>query len=201
MLEFFLTNFDKCLWLAIILIAMIPTLEGRVALPFAMTLGLTHFELTPFLCICLTFIGSIIPSIPVLFLIKRLKKKTSGFIHDKFTNKIKSNYFKNTSKIENKSKIKTMLNLSFFVAIPLPLTGVWSGSIIGGFLNLTIFESFWAICFGSIISTLIIYLICILFGNSVFYFLIFSIAIIFIFLLIRIFISHIKRNKKNHDNS
>lgn len=197
MLEFFLSNFDSFLWLAIILVATIPTLEGKVALPFAMALSLSHPELTPLLCIICTFIGTIIPSIPILLLTKFLKKKTSGFIYDK----VGSKYLKNTSKLEKKSKLKTVLNLSFFVAIPLPLTGVWSGSIIGGLLNLSICEGFISICLGSIISTLIIYFICLLFGNSVSYFLIFSIVFIIIFSLIKLFIFLIKRNKKNHENS
>jgi len=36
LVDFFSNNFENCIWLAIILIAICPTLESKIAIPLAM---------------------------------------------------------------------------------------------------------------------------------------------------------------------
>ena len=93
--------------------------------------------------------------------------------------------------------------LTAFVAIPLPLTGVWSGSLILGLSNLDIKMGIISIIIGAIISAGMISLICNIFSNSISYILIISFIIILVFLFVDLFISllreHIKNKKVKND--
>ena len=102
MIDYFVNNFSDYIWIAIILIAMIPSLEGRIALPFALSLSNFGIEEIPvivaFLC---TFVGSIIPCLPVIVLCRAVKKRSSGFLYDKMISRLNFN----TSETEkNKQK-------------------------------------------------------------------------------------------------
>lgn len=196
MLDFFAENFQGYIWLAVIIIAMIPSLEARIAIPFALSLNQINTQISPNLTLLCGFIGSILPCLPLLFFCKFLKKKSTGFMYDKFTNIIKTRYSKDSQNLKHSSKLKNMIKLSLFVAIPFPLTGVWSGSLIGGFSNLNVWESFLAIVFGALLSSLIILVVCLLFGNSVVYFLIISIVIVALYLITQFTINIIKKNHR-----
>jgi len=175
MIEFFTNNFNSCIWLAVIIIAMIPSLEGRIAIPFALSL---LSQISPFFAFILAFIGSIVPSIPIIYFIKLIKRKNI-FFNKKIRSIIDEKYKKNILNVNNKTNnIKKLIALSLFVAIPLPMTGVWSGSIIAGFTNLNLWQCFLSICIGSFIACGIILGICLLFGNNVIWFLIISLCII-----------------------
>jgi hypothetical protein len=76
--------------------------------------------------------------------------------------------------------------LACFVAVPLPLTGVWSGSLIAGLTSLNINYSFISIVCGSIISCGTMTLLCTLFSNSTTYILIFSLIIVIAFSFINL---------------
>lgn len=176
---------------------MIPSLEGRVAIPFAMSLcQIENANMNNFLAFFCSFMGCIIPVIPLIFVSRKIKNKTTGFLHDKF-----SNYFENkfSSKLsalnKNSSKLKKCFLLSTFVAIPLPLTGTWTGSIIGGLTQLSIFEASISVIIGGLISCIIVYLICLLFGNSVLYFLIFSLILLAIIITYELVSSVLKKRK------
>jgi len=196
MLQLFAQNFQNYIWLAVIIIAMIPSLEAKISLPFALSLSITNSSITPFLAFVCSFIGSVLPCLPILMLCKFLKKKSTGFVYDKFTKIINKKYFKNTEKLKKNSKIKSDILLCLFVAIPLPLTGVWSGSLIAGFSNLSIFEGFISIVIGALISCLIIFFVCLLFSNSVIYFLIISLCIIIVYIFIDFLFLNKKKSQK-----
>lgn len=186
MINFFVTNFSAHMDLAIFLIAMIPTLECRVAIPF----GFAFSNLSPFRIYLLSFLGSIVPCIPIIFIIKRIKKRLSN---KKFYQNLQDKYKTKIEQLNSRSSLlKKLVYLSLFVAIPLPLTGVWSGSLIAGIVDLPLYYSFVAISIGSMIATALMLLCSLLFGGSVIYLLLASIIIVFLVLLITI-IKKIKR--------
>jgi uncharacterized membrane protein len=192
--DFISSNFENCIWLAVILVALCPTLEGKIAIPLAMNTAIWGSNaLSPILALILAFVGSMIPCFPIIMLTRKLKQKTSGF----FTNKFLQKYFVKSYKIENqKSNFKKYLLLTSFVAVPLPLTGVWSGSIIAGISNLKASYSFCSIMIGSLISCLSITLLCAYFKNSISYIFIVSLIIIIAFLFIDLILSLFKQTKK-----
>ena len=194
--QFFADNFQNCIWLAVLLISICPTLESKIAIPLAMNSAIWGSKaFSPLLAFGLSFIGSIIPSYLIIFLTRKLKKKTAFMLHSPFFQK----YLIRGARIENKgSDLKKYLALACLVAVPLPLTGVWTGSLIAGLSNINIHWGFLSICIGSILSAGIITLLCSLFSNSLTTIMMVTLIIIIIFMVAEFIISNLKR-KKNQD--
>ena len=118
-------------YLITFVIGMVPIIELRGAIPIGVGMGLTYFE--AFVC---SFLGNIIP---IYFIVKFIRPlfdffgrwKPFKIIIDWATNKA-------TRKIEENTRLQTYtaLALFLFVAIPIPGTGAWVGSLIANFLNL-----------------------------------------------------------------
>ena len=113
-------------------IGMVPIIELRGAIPVGvLTFNLSYLE--SFLC---SLIGNIIP---VYFIVKFIKPLFNFFgkwkifkvIIDWATEKATKHIQENT-KLQN----AVSLGLFLFVAIPLPGTGAWVGSLIANFLDL-----------------------------------------------------------------
>lgn len=195
-MDFIINNFENCIWLIVLLIAMCPTLESKIAIPLAMNTAFWgNNAYSPLIALILAFIGSILPSLFLILISRKIKSKTAGFVTSNFIQKYKTK----SARIENgKSDFKKYLLLACFVAIPIPLTGVWTGSIVAGFTNLDLKYSFISISIGAFISASAITLLCTLFNNSISYILMISIFIIILFLffeLIFSFVSHYKKEK------
>ena len=113
-------------------IGMVPIIELRGAIPVGVfTFNLTYLE--SFLC---SFIGNIIP---VYFIVKFIRPLFDLFGRWKiFKVIIDWATEKATRNIENSPRLQnfTALGLFLFVAVPLPGTGAWVGSLIANFLNL-----------------------------------------------------------------
>ena len=188
--DFLTNNFENCVWLAIILVSMIPTLESKIAIPLAMNNEIWgNSAFSPWLAFLLAAVGSLIPSFFIIIIARKLKDRATGFITSK--------YIQKSQEInKQESNFKKYLLLTGFVAIPFPLTGVWSGSLIAGFTNLNIKWSFISILLGNIISAGTITLLCCLFSTSLTYILIVSLLIIIVFLFIDLFISMFKTKKR-----
>jgi len=112
-------------------VGMVPIIELRGAIPIGVGLGLSYFE--SFLC---SFLGNIIP---IYFIVKFIRPLFNFFGRWKpFKMIIDWATEKATRNIENNTRLQnfTALGLFLFVAIPLPGTGAWVGSLIANFLNL-----------------------------------------------------------------
>lgn len=113
-------------------IGMIPIIELRGAIPVGVfTFHLNYLE--SFIC---SFIGNIIP---VYFIVKYIRPLFDFFGRWKiFKVIIDWASEKATKNIEENQRLQTFaaLGIFMFVAIPLPGTGAWVGSLIANFLNL-----------------------------------------------------------------
>lgn len=199
MLDFFVENFSVH-WV-VVLVAMIPMFESKIALPLGISTQVWGQDaLKPPISFILALIGSMIPCFIVILVARYIKNKTGGFIYDNFTIKIEQRYKASFEKLSQKNTtLKKCVMLATFVAIPLPLTGVYTGSLIAGFTNLKIWQAFLSIFIGAVISCTIIFLLSTIFDNSAFYVMIFSLVIIIIFALINVSIyllSKIKKEKR-----
>lgn len=186
MINFFITNFSAHIDWAIFLIAMIPTLECRISIPF----GFSFSNFNAMRILFLSFLGSITPSIFIILITKLIKSRVSKInIYSQLIKK----YEKKIKKLNEKSSLLKKLGYLFtFVAIPLPLTGVWSGSLIAGLTDLPIYPSFLAISLGSLVASSIMLICSQFFGSSVIYLLFISLIMILIVGLITL-IKKIKR--------
>ncbi len=205
MIEFLADNFSSCVAVAVLLVAMIPTLETKLAIPLALSVAVWGDKtLSPLTAVLITLLGGAIVCVIVIFLFRAIKKKTSGFIYERFYHNMQVKYEKQVGKINEKGKnIYKLFALAAFVAVPLPLTGVYSGSIIAGLSSLKPWQSFLAVMVGDLASCLIMLMLCCLFENSAFYVLIASICVIAAYLLVSlivfIFRRAIKKRKEKID--
>ena len=117
-------------YLVTFILGMCPIIEIRGAIPVGVGMGLSYFE-----SFLIGFIGNIIP---IYFIVKYIgpifeflrKFKIFDKIIDWASNKA-------IKKIEESKKLQnfTALGLFLFVAIPIPGTGAWVGSLIANFLH------------------------------------------------------------------
>lgn len=198
MVEFFVDNFSSCVFLAVILMALIPTIESKIAIPFGLSYAIWgEATLSPIVAFICAYIGSMLPSIFIIIIVRKLKNRTSGFVCDKLINSAESKYHRKLELLSSKSRTFYKLSsLALFVAVPLPLTGVYSGSLIAGLSNLKIYQAFISIAIGEFISCLAITLLCVLFENSTLLILLASLIILVIFIVFDIVFMLIKRQKK-----
>ena len=132
----------------VMLTAALPVIEVRGAIPVGISLGLS-----PLHSLLLSLIGSMIPVPFILFLIRPI------FNYMKKTKTFKKLVFSLTNRSMNKSEnIRKygVWGLLVFVAIPLPGTGVWSGSLIAALLNMRFKLAFPAIFVGNTIAGILI---------------------------------------------
>lgn len=196
MLDFFINHFSPA-W-AVILVAAIPLFESKVAIPLGLSVQIWGAGvLGAFSSFLLALIGSMLPVVFVMLFARFIKNKTSGFVYDKVVSKIQEKYKNNLDKMATKNTtLKKCVLLATFVAIPLPLTGVYSGSLIAGFTNLKLWQAFLAIFAGEIVSCLIVLFLSTIVENSAFYILLFSLAIIFLFVVFNSILGVINKIKK-----
>ena len=132
----------------VLLTAALPIIELRGAIPVGISLGLSPIHAT-----LISLVGSMIPVPFILFSIRPI------FNYLKTTKIFKKLVHKLTDKSMSKSgKIQKYgaWGLLVFVAIPLPGTGVWSGSLAAALLDMRFKWAFPAILVGNLIAAVII---------------------------------------------
>jgi uncharacterized membrane protein len=106
------------------LLAMAPVGELRAAIP----LGLTHYKLGILETFAVSVIGNMIPIVIIAFLLEPV----SGWLskHSKYFRLFFNWLFERTRKKHSKKfEVFEEVALVTFVAIPLPMTGGWSGAL------------------------------------------------------------------------
>ncbi|MBR1890374.1 MAG: small multi-drug export protein [Clostridia bacterium] len=202
MLDFFARNFSECVPLAVFLISIIPTVESRTAIPFGLSSKIWgSATLSPLSACLISFAGTMLPAFLILLLVRHIKRKTSGFLYSKLYGKLEAKVQKHFKKLSKRESVfEKCLFLVGFVAVPLPLTGVYTGCLIAGLSELKLWQGFLSILIGEVISCVGITLLCVFFDNSVFYILMLSFVIGFVVFLINIISWVIKRLTSQHHN-
>jgi len=141
--------------LIVVIIAALPILELRGALPVAINL----FHMPWYWAFCLAVIGNLLP-VPILLLFfDSLAKAISKVdIGKRLVNWILQRTRRHGEVIERYERIGLIL----FVAIPLPVTGAWTGSIAAFLLGLKFNYAFLSILCGVIIAGAIVTCLCLL---------------------------------------
>lgn len=134
--------------LTVMLTAALPIIEVRGAIPVGISLGLSPIHAT-----ILSFIGSMIPVPFILFTIRPIfnyMRKTRIF--RKLVHKLTNKSLNKSGRIQKYGAWGLLL----FVAIPLPGTGVWSGSLAAALLDMRFKWAFPAIFVGNLIAGILI---------------------------------------------
>lgn len=145
--------------IAVFIISMFPILELRGGLIAAALLKMPWLKS---FTICL--IGNILPLPFILLFIQKIFQIMKKF---KYTRKI-AEYFerkgeKNAAKGNSRSLWGKIVFVFCFVAIPLPGTGGWTGSLVASFMNLKPKYSAPAVCLGVVAAGIIMSVICYVF--------------------------------------
>jgi uncharacterized membrane protein len=136
-------------WLTVLFLSAVPLIEQKGAIP----LGLYKYDINPIAVFLLSFIGSLLPVPFVLIFFNKIFKWLGSSKHfSGIYNMIDKKITKNKSKFEKFEEIA----LITFIAIPLPTTGVWTGTAIAAFLKLDFKKSVMCAVVGSFICGLII---------------------------------------------
>ena len=159
----------------IFLVSILPITEARLAVPMAFSLKMPAYKAW-----LLSALGSIaIAPLLLAFLIPLVKALTNSRLFKKLAQAV-------FSKLEDKAKTfdtkdtetKKFWAILFFVAIPLPLTGVWTGCAIASILKMRFKTAFCAVTIGGIIASAIMTVLCSFFSETVINYVITIIALI-----------------------
>lgn len=127
----------------------VPVIEQRGAIP----LGILVYHIDPFTVFWVSLIGSMVPFPFIYFFIKPVfeftKKKTSL---GKWIEKIEKKTLAKSSQIVKYEAWGLML----FVGVPLPGTGVWTGTLAAVLLNMRLRYALPAVFGGAVISAALI---------------------------------------------
>ncbi|MBQ8522508.1 MAG: small multi-drug export protein [Clostridia bacterium] len=97
-----------------------------------------------------------------------------------------------------KTKLLKMLGVFAFVAIPLPLTGVWMGVCIAVMLNLNFIETFISVQLGNLIAGIIISTICVIFPQFTHWLIYIFLILVLIVIIYEIIKHKINKNKQKN---
>ncbi len=151
----FISNLIGNDYIATLLMSFIPLIELKGGIVFAWDL---MFPLWAFL---LAYAGSTLVFFPIFFLLRPVLnwlKKIKGF--SKFASKVEGYFEQKAEETMTKQEgkkglsptMKKMLGVFIFVAIPLPMTGVWTGTAIAVFLGLKFKEAVGPVVIGNLIA-------------------------------------------------
>lgn len=144
--------------IVVALISILPIVEARLAIPIALRYGI-H----PAFGWLLSFAGSsaIVPLL-LLVLIPFIKWLSSTKLFKKVGETIYEKFEKKSRSVQGGvSDFKKMLSVFLFVAIPLPLTGVWTGSAVASIIGLKLPKATAAVVAGNLVASGIITLLCV----------------------------------------
>lgn len=132
-------------------ISMVPLIELRIAIPYAIGVGL---PVLPSYIICI--LGNMIP-VPIIFLFARkvLEWGKDKKIIGKFFTFCLEKGHKGGEKLKAKAGKGLFWALFLFVGIPLPGTGAWTGTLAASILDMDFKSSVLAVLLGVILAGVI----------------------------------------------
>ncbi|MCJ7688210.1 MAG: small multi-drug export protein [Clostridiaceae bacterium] len=136
-------------WLIVLLWSAVPLVEMKGAIP----IGIYTYNINPLTVFFLSFVGSLLPVPFILIFFNKIFDFLGKYkFFSGFYNLIDRKISKNRAKFEKFEEIA----LITFIAIPLPTTGVWTGTAVAAFLKLDFKKSIMCAVIGSFICGIIV---------------------------------------------
>lgn len=137
--------------LFVFLVSAVPILEQKFAIPYGIHQGINYW-----LVYLYTLVGAVLPSPFILLLIRQIFEWLKKIpMAQRIIIKIENRALKKGKNIARYE----IFGLFLFVAIPLPGTGVWTGSLAAALLRLPFKQSFIAVVLGAAVCGLILLLL------------------------------------------
>ncbi len=137
-------------YIYVFLISMLPFIELRGSIPY----GLAVLHLDPITTFLIAVIGNMLPVPLILLFLEDLEKFVRRW--EKISRILDKIFERTYKKADKKVRRWEYFALIFFVAIPLPGTGAWTGSLIAYLFKMRIAKAFIAILIGVLIAGTII---------------------------------------------
>ena len=137
--------------LATFLISMVPIIELRGALPIGVGMGLS-----PLTALIVSIIGNMVPVPFIIIFIRRILDWMHRFeTFDRIATRLEAKAARGGEKIVKYE----MFGLFLLVAVPLPGTGAWTGSLVAAFFDLRLKNAVPIIFLGVIAAGIVVFLI------------------------------------------
>ena len=138
--------------LIVVIMGALPVSELRGAIPLALSFGMPASK-----AFWLSVAGNLVPIVPILFLLEPVSNRLRRF-------RIWSRYFdwlfERTRKRAKQVQRYEFLGLILFVAIPLPMTGAWTGAVAASLFKVKFRYALAAIVLGVLIAGVIVLNVC-----------------------------------------
>lgn len=207
--DFFRNLFDND-YLTTFFIALLPIVELRGAVPVAVQMGMEWYS-----AFGLAYLGSSIvaPILllllkPVLNLLKRIKffARFANAVEGMFQDKAKV-IAERAGKGDTKKRedLIKFIGVYTFVALPIPLTGVWTGTAVAVFLGLGFWKSLAAILLGNLTAGTIVTLLSVFLSQyidiilGVFFIIVLLVLALFIFKVVVRMIKSKRAERESQD--
>jgi uncharacterized membrane protein len=142
--DFFLETVGK--ELCVFFCSMLPIIELRGAIPLGAALGLPWWQ-----NYLIAVAGNMLP-IPIILLFVKSVLNWMAKCRVKLFNKIANKMFEKAEKNRGKIEKYAFWGLTLFVAIPLPATGAWTGTLVAALFDMKFWKSILAALIGVMIA-------------------------------------------------
>lgn len=132
--------------LCVLFCSMIPIIELRGAIPMGFALGLPWWQ-----SYLLSVLGNMLP-VPFILLLIRAVIAWMAKSKVKFFNKISDFLLKRVEKRRDKIEKYSFWGVCLFVAVPLPVTGAWTGSLVAAMIDMKFWKALLSCLFGVMIA-------------------------------------------------
>ena len=139
--------------LCVFFCSMLPIIELRGAIPLACAMGLSWWQ-----AYLISVIGNLLP-VPFILIFINIIIKWMKNSKVKFFNKISNFLLTKVEKKRDKIEKYSFWGLTLFVAIPLPVTGAWTGALVAAVIGMKSWKAFLSALIGVLVAGLIVTLI------------------------------------------
>ncbi len=144
-----ISNFEVADQFKVFLISMVPIFELRGAIP----IGILSYKLPLWQVIPLAVAGNMVP---IFFILLFFDWITKLCFKNEFLKRILESVFARTRKKGELIEKYEEIGLMLFVAIPLPVTGAWTGSLAAYLFGLKFWKSIFYIFMGVLIAAFVV---------------------------------------------
>jgi len=139
---------DLSVAIKVFLLAASPILECRGAIPYGFYVGLSPLEVY-----VLSLLGNLMPVLPLFLGLKTFERRFRHFLVVRYLDSVRRRAAPYVEKYG-------VMGLALFVAIPLPFTGAWTGTIAAYVLGIDVKKMCLSVVVGVICAALIVELAC-----------------------------------------
>ena len=139
--------------LCVFFCSMLPIIELRGAIPLAFGLGLPWWQ-----AYLIAVLGNLLP-VPFILLLINIASKWMANSKVKFFNKFANFLLAKVEKNRERIEKYSFWGLCLFIAIPLPVTGAWTGSLVAAVVGMKPWKAFVSALLGVLLAGAIVTLI------------------------------------------